>query len=684
MKAKTTRAKALTNSLLGAGLAVLCGLLLWSTPLGEAWVNASYDHLFHFGARPTTNQVVLILMDNASYSEYHQTRGQPWNRQLHATLLDRLALDHCPLVVFDTCFKKPGDPATDASLAKAIRSQRNVVLLAEQAGVEHPELAAAEPILPAEPFFSAAGSNHWGVGFFTPDPDGVVRRHWPFPSPGPYPSLPETAAGLAGARLSGAGQERWLRYYGENGACIKLSYQFAITQAPGYYRDKIVFIGNEPQSTVPDGGEDKFSTPFTHRTGEARGGIELLATEFLNLVDGDWLRRPVWWFEAVVLAAAGALVGGGLCRVRPGPACALAAVAAVAVALFAVVSSYLTNYWFPWLVIVGGQVPCALVWSLAIQLVPRPAGEPIAAPLPAGAISGAPAQPAVAPMPDIPDYEVFQPPFGEGAYGKVWLARNSVGEWQALKIVSRSNFGDNPDPYEREFRGITNYKPISDKHPGLLRVDFVSQKRPGYFYYVMELGDPLEPGWEKEPSTYKPRDLIRERDRATGRRLPIRDCVRIGLSLTEALEFLHGQGLTHRDIKPQNIIFVGGKAKLADVGLIAEIRPPGQPRTFVGTPGYMPPPPELPGTACADIYSLGMVLYVLSTGRNPAYFPELSSTLLGDGNPAEFFPLNRVILKACHPDPAQRYAAAVDMHRELDEVRRTLEELAQTSPTVTT
>ena len=273
-------------------------------------------------------------------------------------------------------------------------------------------------------------------------------------------------------------------------------------------------------------------------------------------------------------------------------------------------------------------------------------------------------------MPDAPDYKLFNPPFGEGAYGKVWLARNAAGQWRALKAVYLANFDQNTDPYEREFNGIKKYQPISDKHPGLLRVEFVSEKQAGYFYYVMELGDPLEPGWEREPSTYKPRDLVSERARSHGRRLPVRECVRIGLALSDALDFLHRQGLTHRDIKPQNIIFVNGQPKLADMGLITEIRPPDQERTLVGTPGYMPPPPERPGTPQADIYALGMVLYVLSTGRNAAYFPEIATTLVESGDPADFFPLNTVILKACQPDPAQRYASAAEMHRALQEARK--------------
>jgi serine/threonine protein kinase len=190
----------------------------------------------------------------------------------------------------------------------------------------------------------------------------------------------------------------------------------------------------------------------------------------------------------------------------------------------------------------------------------------------------------------------------------------------------------------------------------------------------MELGDAVEPGWEREPSKYKPRDMVSERSRAPGKRLPVRDCIRIGLALTDALEFLHKQGLTHRDIKPQNIILVNGQPKLADVGLIVDIRPSDEERTNVGTPGYMPPVPELPGTPQADIFALGIVLYVLATGRNAAFFPEISTTLVENQDPAEFFPLNAVILKACQPDASQRYPSAADMHRALKDAAKALGE----------
>jgi hypothetical protein len=50
------------------------------------------------------------------------------------------------------------------------------------------------------------------------------------------------------------------------------------------------------------------------------------------------------------------------------------------------------------------------------------------------------------------------------------------------------------------------------------------------------LGDPLTPGWEQEPSTYKPRDLVSERARAHGRRLPVRECVRIAIEQVAAIK----------------------------------------------------------------------------------------------------------------------------------------------------
>ena len=655
VKFKAIRQQQTFSAALGAVLTVIVGLVLWSAPLGETWVRASYDYLFRFGSQAVpSDQVEVILMDNAAYDHFHQERGQPWDRELHARLLDKLAADGCALVVFDSFFRLPRDLAKDALLAAALRRQQNVVLMAEQAAVNHPTLVGARPILPTEPFLSAAQMN-WGVAWLDPDLDSIVRRHWPFPAPGSYPSLPWAAARLAGAKLNKEPQEQWLRYYGPHGAAAKLSYAFALTQPTNYYHDKVVFIGTQPKTSVPGDETDEFRTPYTRWTGESSGGVQIMATSFLNLINGDWLRRGATKWEALALVISGILLGAGLAWMGPVRACLAAAALALVVALGFVSWSHFTNYWFPWLVVSGGQVPCALLCALTTHKF----GSRKTATQTTGSSEE---------IPETPGYELTSPPFGQGAYGKVWLARNAIGQWQALKVVYLANFGEDTDPYEREFNGIKHYKPISDKHPGLLRVDFVSHQKPeGYFFYVMELGDPLEVDWERKPSTYKPRDLVSERRRAREQKLPVRECVRIGLALADALEFLHQQGLTHRDIKPQNVIFVNGRPKLADMGLIAEIRPPDQKRTYVGTPGYMPPPPEQPGTPQADIYALGMLLYVLSTGRNPTFFPEISTTLAESTEIGDFFRLNPIILKACHPDCAQRYQSAVEM---LDALRQ--------------
>jgi len=673
---------------MGAALAVLCGLVLWGTPIGDAWVNASYDYQFRFGSRAVTNKVVLIEMDNESYADLHQERydpkkegSQPWDRNLHAQLLQKLADGGASMVVMDIFFLRQLDAAGDNALAAALRRQKKVVLGAEQAKVVDPKLDGVQPILPAEMFLDAAQTN-WGVAWFTADLDGIVRKQWPFPSPGPsvpaqYFSLPWEAALVAGAPLDNdTSRERWLRYYHE-GAWESIGYVHALREIPpSHFRNKIVFIGNQPQYTDPDRLEkDKFRTPFTRWTGDAYGGVDINITAFLNLMNHDWLERPPIWTEAIAIIIAGILLGAGLCRLRPLPALSTAAAAAVVIMLASVSWSHFGNHWFPWLVISAGQVPCALAWAIFMPAFHRVQETITIATITKGerrALGKVPKKTPAEELPDAPDYELFDPPFGEGAYGKVWVVRNAVGQWQALKVVYLSKFDNHRDPFDREFNGISRYKPISDKHPGLLRVDFVTRKREGYFYYVMELGDPLKPGWERDPSSYRPRDLVSVRAQAENKRLSVSECIRIGIALSDALEFLHQQGLTHRDIKPQNIIFVKGQPKLADVGLTAEIRPAEAEHTFVGTPGYMPPPPERPGTPQADIYALGMVLYVMSTGRRPAVFPEIATTLVQDPEPAEFLALNNVILTACEPDISRRYQSAAEMRRALLELEKKL------------
>ena len=255
----------------------------------------------------------------------------------------------------------------------------------------------------------------------------------------------------------------------------------------------------------------------------------------------------------------------------------------------------------------------------------------------------------------MPDHTLLRR-IGRGSYGEVWLARNVLGTWRAVKIVRRSAFDDDR-PYEREFAGIQRFEPISRSHESQLNILQVGRVEDG-FYYVMELADDMGRGRDIDEATYTPRDLRSELH--LHGRLPVSDCLRLGLALTTALEHLHKHGLVHRDIKPSNIVFVNGIPKLADIGLVAQAEAT---MSFVGTEGFVPP--EGPGTAQADIYSLGKVLYELSTGHDRHQFPELPTNVgeLADGD--QLGELNEVLLKACQRNPAERYQTAAEMHADL-------------------
>ncbi len=270
------------------------------------------------------------------------------------------------------------------------------------------------------------------------------------------------------------------------------------------------------------------------------------------------------------------------------------------------------------------------------------------------------------PPPDIPGYELIRP-IGQGSYGEVWLARSAAGSYRAVKIVFRKTF-DHIRPFERELSGIQKFEPVSRSHASQVNILQVGRNDPaGYFFYVMELGDDANAGppsstagapAEINPDTYVPKTLKSETTRRG--RLPFGECLDISLALTTALEHLHQHELIHRDIKPSNVIFVNGVPKLADIGLVTDV---GASISYVGTEGFLPP--EGPGTAAADIYSLGKVLYEISTGRDRLEFPELPTDLGVPEDRVSLLELNLVFLKACQNDTRKRYQSAREMAADL-------------------
>lgn len=250
---------------------------------------------------------------------------------------------------------------------------------------------------------------------------------------------------------------------------------------------------------------------------------------------------------------------------------------------------------------------------------------------------------------DIPDHEVLRK-VGGGSYGEVWMARGVTGALRAAKVVWREDFEDERG-FEREFEGILKFEPISRDHPGFVNILHVGRSDDGensFYYYLMELGDDVHTGREINPVEYEARTLLSDLKASAGKPLEVGFCVDVGLRLAEALQHLHERDLAHRDVKPANVIFVEGKAKLADIGLVAQR---GQ-QTFVGTEGFVPP--EGPGSGQADIYSLGKVLYEMATGKDRLQFPELPDEIPDGVNRKHWMSLNEVICNICDPKLSKR------------------------------
>ena len=263
----------------------------------------------------------------------------------------------------------------------------------------------------------------------------------------------------------------------------------------------------------------------------------------------------------------------------------------------------------------------------------------------------------------VPEFRLIKR-IGSGAYGEVWLAQSVTGAMRAVKIVWREDF-ELTKTFHREFLGIQQFEPISRGHPGLVHILHVGwNEERGYYYCVMELADDAEAsaGGEEGWKTYVPRTLATDMRRHG--RLDLHFCQEAGAFIADALHYMHQRGLTHRDIKPSNIIYCDNVCKLADIGLVATF---GE-RSFVGTEGFVPP--EGPGTPQADIYSLGKVLYEMSSGKDRMEFPEVPENLSETEWPF-WKQFNRVICKACAPDLNERFQTAADFAvalRRLSEV----------------
>src|SRR4051812_4129002 len=259
--------------------------------------------------------------------------------------------------------------------------------------------------------------------------------------------------------------------------------------------------------------------------------------------------------------------------------------------------------------------------------------------------------------PDIPDYTLLRF-IGSGAYGDVWVARGITGTLRALKIVYRDRFEDDR-PFDREVEGIKRFDPISRQDEGLIDLFHVGQNTSeGFFYYVMELADDFDHGPVTAPENYFPKTLDRML-KAQGR-LPFQSALELGISLSKALACLHRNGLVHRDVKTNNVVYVNGRAKLTDMGMVSRVI---DSHSFVGTEGFIAP--EGPGTPQADVYALGKVLYEACMGKDRKEFPDLPDQIDTWPEAEQLREFNEVLLKACDGDPRKRHQTAEELYADL-------------------
>jgi PAS domain S-box-containing protein len=362
------------------------GLLLLRGLGGSGLIRDSYDtlHWLSPGTVLKDSPVVIVYLDRACYETEHVDPKQTWPRELHGKLLDRLSKAQPRAVVFDILFAEAGANAVaDQSFADAIKRSGVSVLAGEYNVKTSSQMSDSSPWVtmhtltpPLEQFSSVAAA--WGVALQRIDSDMGIRGYLAGLPESEQKSLTWAAAAWLNLPVTKTvslqdANARWIRYYGPPLAIPHTGYSSALHlgEIPDdFFRGKIVFVGARPSVETFHQLHDEFRNPFqlSGRPELFMPGVEVHATEMLNLIRKDWLRRLAPLQESCVIILCGLFLGAGLFWLRPIYAAAAALVAALA-ALAISSFGFAHGVWFPWLLVSAVQVPAALGGSVLLSSV---------------------------------------------------------------------------------------------------------------------------------------------------------------------------------------------------------------------------------------------------------------------------------------------------------------------------
>ncbi len=246
-------------------------------------------------------------------------------------------------------------------------------------------------------------------------------------------------------------------------------------------------------------------------------------------------------------------------------------------------------------------------------------------------------------------YKILSP-LGSGGFGTVFLAEDTwIDKKVALKVPHRQSldFGE----LLREPRLLATLS-----HPNIVTV-LTAERIDDVFFIVMEYvaGETLEAIADREGAL----ELTRALD--------------FTCQICNAVDHAHGQGIIHRDLRPGNVLVnEAGIAKVADFGTSRFLEIAAHGTTVIGSPPYMAPE-QFQGKAvfASDVYSLGVTMYQLLTGRLPYESPslaDLDKLMRGElttsprlHNPKLPKVISDIVLKAMAPEITARYARAHDL-----------------------